>query len=39
MQFDVTKIMIDLKCDEIDQFFLCIVNLLDYQAIEDVLLF
>lgn len=36
MRFDVTKIMIGLKCDEIDQLFLCIVSLLDYQVAEDV---
>jgi hypothetical protein len=36
MRFDVTKIMIGLKCDEIDQPFLCIVSLLDYQVAEDV---
>jgi hypothetical protein len=36
MRFDVTKTMIDSKCDEVDQSFLCIVSLLNYQAIGDV---
>ena len=36
MQFSVMKAMISLKCDEVDQPFLCIVSLLDYQAAEDV---
>lgn len=29
MRFDVTKVMIGSKCDEVDQSFLYIVSLLD----------
>ncbi len=36
MRFGVMKAMIGSKCDEVDQPFLCIVSLLDYQAAGDV---
>ena len=36
IQFDMTKVMIDLKYDKMNQFFLYIMNLSDYQVAEDI---
>ena len=36
MRFDVTKVMINSKCDEINQLFLYIVNLLNYQVAKNI---